>query len=138
VGIYYEYIHSQTVEKKFSRFFCLIPPPSTSSSTSEFVVMKCTTCSTVFAAKDKSSYITHVRQCTKTASFTIGDQKITIDRNEQGLFLCYCSHPGCPKRGFATISGLKSHMKKVMSIWVGPEGKATKVISVINSHKHAC
>jgi hypothetical protein len=100
--------------------------------------MKCTTCSTVFDNKDKSSYVTHVRQCSPTGTFVIGDQKITVERNNQGLFLCYCSHPSCSTKGFTTINGLKAHMKKAMSTWVGPEGKATKVISFIHSQKYAC
>jgi hypothetical protein len=77
----------------------------------------------VFDTEEKSKYITHTRKCIKEASFTLGDQDITIKRNSQGLFLCYCSHPSCPKKGFSTVNGLKGHMKKVKSTWVGPEGK---------------
>ncbi|KAG1846617.1 hypothetical protein F4604DRAFT_1686589, partial [Suillus subluteus] len=90
----------------------------------------------VFDKEDKSSYITHARNCTKEGSFTIGKEKITVQRNDQGLFLCYCSHPGCPKKGFATISGLKAHMKKAKSTWVGPEGKTAKSTREQSSSSH--
>ena len=95
--------------------------------------MKCSTCGMVFNTEEKSKYITHTRTCIKEASFTLGNQDIVVKRNSQGLFLCYCSHPSCPKKGFSTISGLKTHMKKVKSTWIGPEGK---VIPSFNLLKH--
>ncbi|KAI6015970.1 hypothetical protein EDC04DRAFT_2608612 [Pisolithus marmoratus] len=39
-----------------------------------------------------------------------------------GLFDCFCSHNGCPgKKGFTTVEGLKKHMHKLKTTWVGQQ-----------------
>jgi hypothetical protein len=49
------------------------------------------------------------------------NQKITIKKNNQGNFECYCSDAGCPnkKKVYKTIESLKRHLKKVKSHWIG-------------------
>jgi hypothetical protein len=80
----------------------------------------CTTCNLEFDLK--GVYYIHIRKCTPISTFTTPTgQKITVTRNMDGVFLCYCSNPDCPKPiGYATIDALRKHMKKVQSIWVGP------------------
>lgn len=51
-------------------------------------------------------------------------QEITTTRNQNGTFLCYCSHHKCPKnQGFITIDALQKHMKNLKTTWLGPKGK---------------
>ncbi|KAI5982121.1 hypothetical protein EDC04DRAFT_2915922 [Pisolithus marmoratus] len=53
-------------------------------------------------------------------------KKKSLDRHANGTFLCYCSHPKCPKEvGFATVDALGKHMKNLKTTWLGPEKKAS-------------
>jgi hypothetical protein len=83
----------------------------------------CPNCSAEFAGK--TEYGLHSKKCLKKVeTFTLKstNQKITVKKNAQGYFECYCSDSGCPsqKRVYTTIESLKRHLKKVNSHWVGP------------------
>jgi len=81
----------------------------------------CPTCSGTFTS---SEYSNHSKGCSKqvvTFNFKPRNQKITVKKNVQGSFACYCSDARCPdkKRVYKTIENLKKHMKAVGSYWVG-------------------
>lgn len=51
-------------------------------------------------------------------------QTFLLRRNSVGVFLCYCSHPKCPKpAGFCTMDSLYKHLHTAKSQWLGPEAK---------------
>ncbi|KAF8416465.1 hypothetical protein L210DRAFT_3511762 [Boletus edulis BED1] len=79
----------------------------------------CSTCKMQFHVK--GVYNAHTRKCIPVSTFTAhSGQRVTVERNEGGVFLCYCSHPGCPKpTGYLTVDSIKNHMKKVQSTWIG-------------------
>ncbi|KIK25617.1 hypothetical protein PISMIDRAFT_22752 [Pisolithus microcarpus 441] len=61
---------------------------------------------------------------------------ITVKKNEQGLFDCFCSHKGCPgKKGFTTVEGLKKHMHKLKSTWIGLAKMGTGHINLTTTHE---
>jgi uncharacterized C2H2 Zn-finger protein len=95
----------------------------------------CDNCSATFEAKKE--YSQHSKKCLKeveTFIWKLTNQSITVKKNAQGNFECYCSDSGCPneRRVYKTIESLKRHLKKVDSHWVGP----SKVKSADMSTKH--
>lgn len=83
----------------------------------------CDNCSATF--ETKKQYSQHSKNCLKkveTFIWTLTNQKITVKKNAQDHFECYCSDPRCPseKRVYKTIENLKRHLRKVNSHWVGP------------------
>lgn len=80
----------------------------------------CTTCQLEFDLR--GVYNTHTRKCIPVSTFTTHTgQQVTVTRNRNGVFLCYCSNPSCPKpTGYFTTDTMKKHMKKVQSTWIGP------------------
>jgi hypothetical protein len=84
------------------------------------MVYTCATCKAVY--QDKNPYNSHRRKCILVATFKDPEsgEVITVHRNAEGVFLCYCSKEGCPKKsGFATVDSLRSHIVKSGSRWVG-------------------
>lgn len=82
----------------------------------------CTNCSAEFALK--RDHGKHRKIClmeVETFIFKPSNEKITVKKNDQGSFDCYCSDAGCPSenRVYKSIENLKKHMKKVKSHWVG-------------------
>jgi len=80
----------------------------------------CSTCSAGF--EDRNQYSSHTKHCVgDTVTFVYQNQNITVKKNTEGAFDCYCSDVGCPgkKRVYKTIEGLKKHLKKVKSHWIG-------------------
>ncbi|KAI6038256.1 hypothetical protein EDC04DRAFT_3090911 [Pisolithus marmoratus] len=76
---------------------------------------------------DRNLHDTHWKKCVKTVTFVIhtGEQ-VTVTHHQNGTFLCYCSHPKCPKeKGFVTVDALQKHMKTLKTTWLGPEKKAS-------------
>ncbi|KAI6139891.1 hypothetical protein EDD17DRAFT_1770388 [Pisolithus thermaeus] len=68
----------------------------------------------------------HWKKCVKVITFVAyTGQDVTITCHENGTFLCYCSHPKCPREtGFTTVDALHKHMKTLKTTWLGPEKKA--------------
>ncbi|KAG6369356.1 hypothetical protein JVT61DRAFT_15003 [Boletus reticuloceps] len=79
----------------------------------------CSTCKMQFHVK--GVYNAHTRKYIPVSTFTThSEQQVMVERNEGGVFLCYCSHPGCPKPiGYLMVDFMKNHMKKVQSTWIG-------------------
>jgi hypothetical protein len=82
----------------------------------------CKTCSSKFEAK--ADYNAHKKTCLmqiETFVFRQTNQKITVKKNDEGNFECYCSDAGCPdkKKVYKSIENLKRHLKKVESHWIG-------------------
>jgi hypothetical protein len=82
----------------------------------------CSNCSATFDLN--KDYGKHSKQCLKEIETFISkqnNQRITVKKNEEGNFECYCSDSGCPdqKKTYKTIETLKKHMKKVKSHWIG-------------------
>ncbi|KAI5984878.1 hypothetical protein EDD15DRAFT_2201002 [Pisolithus albus] len=75
---------------------------------------------------NKILHDTHWKKCVREVTFiAYTGQEITLTRQENGAFACYCSHPKCPKQaGFATMDTLHKHMKTLKTTWLGPEKKA--------------
>ncbi|KAI6025479.1 hypothetical protein EDC04DRAFT_2930846 [Pisolithus marmoratus] len=76
---------------------------------------------------NRNLHDTHWKKCVKTVTFVIhtGEQ-VTVTHHQNGTFLCYCSHPKCPKeKGFVTVDALQKHMKTLKTTWLGPEKKAS-------------
>ncbi|KAI5990691.1 hypothetical protein EDC04DRAFT_3097397 [Pisolithus marmoratus] len=76
---------------------------------------------------NRNLHDTHWKKCVKTVTFVIhtGEQ-VTVTHHQNGTFLCYCSHPKCPKeKGFLTVDALQKHMKTLKTTWLGPEKKAS-------------
>ncbi|KAI5996097.1 hypothetical protein EDC04DRAFT_2979571 [Pisolithus marmoratus] len=76
---------------------------------------------------NRNLHDTHWKKCVKTVTFVIhtGEQ-VTVTCHQNGTFLCYCSHPKCPKeKGFVTVDALQKHMKTLKTTWFGPEKKAS-------------
>ncbi|KAI6020604.1 hypothetical protein EDC04DRAFT_2607400 [Pisolithus marmoratus] len=76
---------------------------------------------------NKNIHDAHWKKCVKTMSFVSHTgQEVTVNRHANGTFLCYCSHPKCPKEvGFATVDALGKHMKNLKTTWLGAEKKAS-------------
>ena len=74
---------------------------------------------------NKKLHDTHRKKCVKEVTFIAHNgQEITVTRNQNGTFLCYCSHGKCPKdQGFATIDSMQKHMKNLKTTWLGREKK---------------
>jgi hypothetical protein len=92
----------------------------------------CSTCNALF--DNRNHYSNHIKRCVHQVTFTLthSRQTVTINRTEEGVFLCYCSNSGCPKsKGFATLDGLKRHINKLQSSWLGPEQKVGKYFSLV-------
>ncbi|KAI5986733.1 hypothetical protein EDC04DRAFT_2614980 [Pisolithus marmoratus] len=85
----------------------------------------CNECSLEF--DNKVLHDMHWKKCIKTVTFvTHTGEQITITRHQNGTFVCYCSHPKCPKeKGFVTVDALQKHMKTLKTTWLGPEKKAS-------------
>jgi hypothetical protein len=84
------------------------------------MVYTCADCNAVY--QDRNPYNSHRRKCKPVGSFNDPEsgKAITVHRNEDGVFLCYCSREGCPKKsGFATVDSLRSHIVRSGSRWVG-------------------
>jgi len=84
----------------------------------------CNKCSLTFSLKKNHS--SHQKKCTGgngdgkvTFFFKETDQTITLERNVKGLYDCYCSHPDCPKTGYVSVEGVKKHMRRANSHWIG-------------------
>jgi hypothetical protein len=80
----------------------------------------CLNCSTVFGVK--SDYGKHSKQCLKTTeTFEFNTQSITIHKNSEDHFNCYCSDAGCAdgKKSYKNIENMKRHMRKAKSHWLG-------------------
>ncbi|KAG2030468.1 hypothetical protein BDR03DRAFT_987079 [Suillus americanus] len=48
---------------------------------------------------------------------------ITVAKNQHGMYDCHCSHSACSatgKKGLTSAEGLKKHMKRLKSHWIGP------------------
>ncbi|KAI6038322.1 hypothetical protein EDC04DRAFT_2604044, partial [Pisolithus marmoratus] len=75
---------------------------------------------------NKVLHDTHWKKCVKTVTFvTHTGEQVTVTRHQNGTFVCYCSHPKCPKeKGFVTVDALQKHMKTLKTTWLGPEKKA--------------
>jgi uncharacterized C2H2 Zn-finger protein len=83
----------------------------------------CDNCSATFEAKKE--YSQHSKKCLKeveTFFHKPTNQSITVKKNAEDSFECYCSDSGCPneRRVYKTIESLKRHLKNVNSHWVGP------------------
>lgn len=76
---------------------------------------------------NKNLHDSHWKKCVKTLNFlAYNGQEITVTRHANGTFVCYCSHPKCPKaQGFTTQDALQRHLKKSKTTWLGPEKKAS-------------
>ncbi|KAI6035840.1 hypothetical protein EDC04DRAFT_2897620 [Pisolithus marmoratus] len=76
---------------------------------------------------NKNIHDAHWKKCVKTMSFVSHTgQEVTVNHHANGTFLCYCSHPKCPKEvGFATVDALGKHMKNLKTTWLGAEKKAS-------------
>ena len=98
----------------------------------------CSTCSLQFDLR--GVYSAHIRKCISISTFTThAGQQVTVKRNEKGVFLCYCSHPGCPKpTGYLTTDSMKNHIKKVQSTWIGPNNdkQSTQLEVNLCTHQH--
>ncbi|KAF8415664.1 hypothetical protein L210DRAFT_3512239 [Boletus edulis BED1] len=83
----------------------------------------CESCASDF--DEKNLYINHYKKCVTTVAVTTySGEKMTLHRNENKVFLCYCSHPACPKSaGFTRSEGLLKHMKRLKTTWIGAEKK---------------
>ncbi|KAI5981269.1 hypothetical protein EDC04DRAFT_2617498 [Pisolithus marmoratus] len=84
----------------------------------------CTTCQGIFQLR--TEYASHRRQCIAevvTFFHQASGRQITIERNQDGFFECFCSDRGCPnpQRVYKNVETLKKHMKKVGSTWTGPD-----------------
>ncbi|KAG1761140.1 hypothetical protein EDD22DRAFT_847972 [Suillus occidentalis] len=75
-------------------------------------IYTCSRCKAAFP----SSCLDHV------VTTRFGGKSITLTKNADGRFSCYCSHNGCPSPSttYKTIENLKRHLGKVGSEWVGP------------------
>jgi len=62
----------------------------------------------------------HQRNCKNTIDITFPNGKVTLTRNSDGMFICNCSHPECP-RPFDKIDTLKKHIKRAGTTWRGLE-----------------
>jgi len=89
-------------------------------------IFPCNKCNAVFLLKKEHS--SHQKKCTGgnsngkvTFLFKETNQTIVLEKNTEGLYVCYCSHKECPKKGkgYTSVEGLKKHMKKVKSHWIG-------------------
>ncbi|KAI6041837.1 hypothetical protein EDC04DRAFT_2601317 [Pisolithus marmoratus] len=76
---------------------------------------------------NKNIHDAHWKKYVKTMSFVSHTgQEVTVNHHANGTFLCYCSHPKCPKEvGFATVDALGKHMKNLKTTWLGAEKKAS-------------
>ncbi|KAI6043201.1 hypothetical protein EDC04DRAFT_2891230 [Pisolithus marmoratus] len=85
----------------------------------------CNECSLEF--DNKVLHDMHWKKCIKTVTFvTHTGEQITITHHQNGTFVCYCSHPKCPKeKGFVTVDALQKHIKTLKTTWLGPEKKAS-------------
>jgi hypothetical protein len=94
----------------------------------------CTTCMLQFDLR--TIYDTHIRKCIPISAFTTHTgQHVTVTRNTEGVFLCYCSHPGCPKpTGYSTTDNLRKYMKQIQSIWIGPNNTKQTARLKVNPH----
>ncbi|KAI5985430.1 hypothetical protein EDC04DRAFT_2913772 [Pisolithus marmoratus] len=70
----------------------------------------------------------HWKKCVKTVTFVAPTgEDVTVTRDRNGTFVCYCSHDKCPKEnGFVTVGALQRHMKTLKTTWLGPEKKASE------------
>ncbi|KAI5990273.1 hypothetical protein EDC04DRAFT_2614205 [Pisolithus marmoratus] len=97
----------------------------------------CNECSLEF--DNKVLHDMHWKKCIKTVTFvTHTGEQITITHHQNGTFVCYCSHPKCPKeKGFVTVDALQKHMKTLKTTWLGPEKKASVFLTWIQSNREA-
>ena len=96
----------------------------------------CASCSISFDSKNLRD--AHSKRCVKTATITNGKgNRVTITRDDNGTFRCYCSHVACPKtKGYATSNALQKHITKSQTTWLGPEGKKAASSSRSTSTNH--
>lgn len=89
------------------------------------MLSQCDSCLVTF--DNKNLYRNHRKKCVTTATITTyAGEQIVLHRNQDHVFLCYCSHPACPKpNGFVTAEAVQKHMKKLQTTWLGPEEKAS-------------
>ena len=79
--------------------------------------------------KDKNLYISHSKKCVRTVTFVTRDnQEITVTRDDDDKFTCYCSSKKCPSI-FAMAGSIQRHMNKLKTTWLGPDQKASYLAS---------
>jgi hypothetical protein len=91
----------------------------------------CSHCKLEF--ENKNLYVTHTRKCVKTVTFVAyNNQEITVTRDQNNVFLCYCSDKRCPRpRGFLRVNALQKHLKTSKTIWLGPEKKVRTLFGLL-------
>ena len=86
-----------------------------------FIMFTCQNCQAEFQTRNE--YSSHKRMCVEsTKTFQLNGEQITVRKNGEGKFACYCSHSGCGtgSKTYQNTYTLSTHMKKVGSHWVGP------------------
>jgi hypothetical protein len=84
-------------------------------------IYTCSRCKAAFPSVSRLN--NHRKSCLDDVVTTrFGGKSITLTKNADGRFSCYCSHNGCPSPSttYKTIENLKRHLGKVGSEWVGP------------------
>ncbi|KAF8633670.1 hypothetical protein AX17_004413, partial [Amanita inopinata Kibby_2008] len=79
--------------------------------------VSCKHCNAIFATTEERHM--HIRSCVPSITLEFSDSRVDLQRNSDGDFICYCSHPKCP-RAFKSSHSIKRHAKEANSRWIGP------------------
>ncbi|KAI6098287.1 hypothetical protein EDD16DRAFT_1527305 [Pisolithus croceorrhizus] len=80
-------------------------------------------CSCDESSSNKFAYTSHSKKCSSQAIQLPHTSQVTVlERNEEGNFICQCSHKDCPMP-FKYAKNLRTHMIKAGFRWVGLEVK---------------
>ncbi|KAI6146434.1 hypothetical protein BKA82DRAFT_4419127, partial [Pisolithus tinctorius] len=79
----------------------------------------CPTCQETIPSK--KDYSTHTKKCFQENTIHLADtnQTIHLKREENGNFICHCSHRRCP-RPFKYANSLRVHIQRAGTRWMGP------------------
>jgi hypothetical protein len=77
----------------------------------------CTHCQQEFPTRNARDQ--HSKQCKSVVTVEYPNGTFSLEPSQDGKFTCYCAYSKCPK-AFATLNGLRKHVKHVALPWNGP------------------